>query len=47
MKNTKYSPYATNKGGRIESPRVIAGNEPKATVTKGDDLRSGANKKNK
>jgi hypothetical protein len=37
-KNTTYSPYATNRGGIIRSPK---GNpdSPKATTTKGEDLR--------
>lgn len=41
MKKKTYSPYATNKGGRILSPRGNKGDEPKASVTKGDDLRTG------
>ena len=45
MKNKNYSPYATNKGGRIESPRNISVGDPKSSVTKGDDLR--VNKANK
>jgi len=47
MKDKKYSPYATNKGGRIESPRVISEAEPRATVIKGDDLRANNAKKSK
>lgn len=47
MKDKKYSPYATNKGGRIESPRVISDSEPKASVTRGDDLRINKAKKSK
>jgi hypothetical protein len=37
-KNTTYSPYATNREGIIRSPK---GNpdSPKATTTKGEDLR--------
>ena len=38
MKTTKYSPYATNKGGVIKAPHGV-GDQPKATVTKGNDLR--------
>lgn len=34
------SGYATNKGGVIKAPKPTSG-EPKATVTKGDDLRVG------
>ena len=40
MKNTLHqNPYATNKGGKIDSPRKPASGDPRATVTKGDDLR--------
>ena len=35
--------FATNKGGVIKAPKS-QGNEPKATVTKGNDLRDGAKK---
>ena len=38
MKKKTYSPYATNRGGKIEAPRKSEG-EPKASVIKGDDLR--------
>ena len=34
-----HNPYATNRGGRIESPKTHSGKDPRATVTKGDDLR--------
>ena len=34
-----HNPYATNRGGRIESPKSPAKKDPRATVTKGDDLR--------
>ncbi|MBP3308489.1 MAG: hypothetical protein IJY01_07160 [Clostridia bacterium] len=44
MKNKTYSPYATNKGGRILSPRAGEKNEPKASAIKGDDLRLGKSK---
>ena len=37
QKNGK-NPYATNCGGKIQAPNPVA-NEPRATVTKGDDLR--------
>lgn len=33
------NPYATNKGGKIESPRHPAKDDPKATRKTGDDLR--------
>lgn len=32
--------YATNKGGYIKAPKPTTG-EPKPTVKKGDDLRTG------
>ena len=38
MKETKYSPYATNKGGKIDAPKK-QNNEPKSTKTAGNDLR--------
>lgn len=38
-KDTKYSPYATNKGGKIESPRTPDKNGPKSIKIVGDDLR--------
>ena len=38
MKNKNYSPYATNKGGKITAPRNSE-NEPRATKTVGDDMR--------
>jgi hypothetical protein len=37
-KSTTYSPYATNKGGLIKSPKGKP-ESPSATSTKGDDLR--------
>lgn len=41
MKNTKEkkNPYVTNRGGRIEAPTSPSAGDPRATVTKGDDLR--------
>ena len=39
MKNKNYSVYATNKGGRILSPKGKPVGEPKATKTTGSDLR--------
>ena len=37
---TRKNPYATNKGGKIESPTPVGTGDPKATKTVGDDLRS-------
>lgn len=39
MKKENYSPYATNKGGKITAPKNTAEGEPRATRTVGDDLR--------
>ena len=40
MKNTPHNnPYATNRGGKIDSPKNPSAGDPRATVTKGDDLR--------
>ena len=39
MKEKKYSDYATNRGGRIESPKGKNKNEPRATKRTGNDLR--------
>ena len=39
MNNVKFSPYATNKGGKISAPKNTAEGEPRATKTVGDDLR--------
>ncbi len=40
MKNTpKKNPYATNRGGKLTAPHAPASGDPRATVTKGDDLR--------
>lgn len=41
MKNKQGNPYATNKGGMIKAPKNPAKDSPKATVTKGNDLRVG------
>ena len=38
-KNTPYSPYATNKGGKISSPKGKPQGEPTCVRTTGDDLR--------
>lgn len=38
-KNTGKSPYATNRGGKIEAPVNPSSADPKSTVTRGDDLR--------
>ena len=40
MKKQTYSPYATNKIGKIESPRNPAKGDPKSHKTAGDDLRA-------
>lgn len=40
MKKTN-NPYQTNECGIIESPKKIVKNPPKATVVKGNDLRTG------
>jgi hypothetical protein len=37
----KNNPYQTNKGGHIKAPKSQSKDSPKATVTKGDDLRVG------
>ena len=47
MNNVKFSPYATNKGGKICAPRNTSEGEPRATKTVGDDLRAKANVKRK
>jgi hypothetical protein len=47
MNNVKFSPYATNKGGKISAPRNTSEGEPRATKTVGDDLRAKANVKRK
>ena len=47
MKEARYSNYATNKGGKIESPRTQKSGEPKASVRKGDDLRATKSKSSK
>lgn len=39
MKKENYSPYATNKGGKITAPKNTAEGEPRATRSVGDDLR--------
>lgn len=38
-KNYSNNPYATNRGGKIDAPKAPASGDPRATVTKGDDLR--------
>lgn len=42
-KHSKGNPYATNAGGMIKSPKTPK-DSPKATVTKGNDLRDGKKK---
>ncbi len=39
MKDRKYSPYATNKGGKIDSPKPISKDEPRSVKRDGNDLR--------
>ena len=43
MKQTKNSnlstPYATNKGGKISSPKGTPKDEPRVSVKTGNDLR--------
>ena len=39
MKNKNYSVYATNKGGKIDSPKGKPQGEPKSVRTEGKDLR--------
>ncbi len=38
-RNDQKNPYATNRGGKINAPVSPAQNDPKSTVTRGDDLR--------
>jgi len=38
-KHEPKNPYATNRGGRINAPVSPSANDPKSTVTRGDDLR--------
>ena len=40
MKNKNYSVYATNKGGKIDSPKGTQKNEPRSTKREGSDLRN-------
>ena len=40
MKEKKHTVYATNKGGRILSPKGKPQDEPKVTKTSGNDLRA-------
>ena len=44
MKKEFFSPYATNKGGKIAAPKNTAKDEPRVTKTVGDDLRAGRKK---
>ena len=37
----KENRFATNKGGVIKAPKPVSQGDPKATVTKGNDLRNG------
>ncbi len=43
-KITNDSAYATNKGGFIKAPKPVK-DEARATVTKGDDLRTRGGKR--
>jgi hypothetical protein len=40
-KDMKENRFATNKGGVIKAPKATSKGDPKATVTKGSDLRGG------
>lgn len=42
-KTVKNNRFATNQGGIIKAPKPVK-DQPKATVTKGSDLRNGKNK---
>lgn len=41
MKPSRDNRFATNKGGIIKAPKSAGSDSPKATVVKGNDLRSG------
>ena len=41
----KNNPYQNNKGGVIKAPKNPSKDSPKATVTKGNDLRVGTGRK--
>ena len=41
MKDNK---FATNKGGVIKATKATGKGDPKATVTKGNDMRNGTKK---
>ena len=43
MNNANFSPYATNKRGKISAPRSTSEGEPRATKTVGNDLRAKGN----
>jgi hypothetical protein len=40
MKDKVYSPYATNKGGKIDAPKGKTKDDPRSTRTVGNDLRA-------
>ena len=40
MNKENFSPYATNKGGKIEAPKKPGALDPKATKTTANDLRT-------
>lgn len=45
MKPSRDNRFATNKGGVIRAPKSVGSDSPKATVVKGNDLRSGKSDK--
>ncbi len=47
MNKTKHSPYATNKLGKITSPKPNPDSDIRSSVCKGDDLRVAKGKKSK
>ena len=40
MKKNNFSSYATNKGGKIDSPKGAPKNEPRSMKKSGNDLRA-------
>lgn len=40
MKTIKYSPYATNKGGKIDALKKQSTTDPKSTKSTANDLRT-------
>lgn len=41
MKPSRDNRFATNKGGIIKASKSVGSDSPKATVVRGNDLRSG------